>query len=171
MSHAISSATVTIDHVHLRVNDLERAMAFYRDVLGFFVTVDGPALGLPTVFLGAGHYHHIALSTFGAIATDRTPSGSPGQYRFGLVYPDAGELVETVERLTKHQYPISYGSDQGVTVSIYLTDPDGNAVALYYDRPREQWLDASGRVTVKSERFDPADLMSVLQRPAQHVAA
>lgn len=159
---------VRIGHVHLRVTDLERSTAFYRDVLGFRVTADCRHLGLPVVFLAAGDYHHhIALNTLGGTGAAPLPRGQAGLYHFAVLYPDPLSLAEAVVRLFDKEYPVSHASDHGGTVSIYLHDPDGNGVELYYDRPRSEWFDSNGRPVVKAEPFDPADLMEVLlRRPA-----
>ena len=156
---------VRIGHVNLRVTDLERSLAFYRDVLGFRVTVDGRPLGLPAVFLAAGDYHHqIALNAFGGVAAVPSPPGHAGLHHVAIVYPNPLSLGEAVVRLFENEWPISHAADHGGTVSIYLHDPDGNGVELYYDRPWSEWADSAGHAVVKSEPFDPADLMEVLSR-------
>jgi catechol 2,3-dioxygenase len=116
----------------------------------------------------AGDYHHhIALSTFGGASAAPLPSGYAGSYHFAVLYPDPLSLAAAVVRLFDNEYPISHASDHGGTVSIYLRDPDGNGVELYCDRPRSHWFDSTGRPVVKSEPFDPVDLMDVLlRRPA-----
>ncbi len=156
---------VRIGHVHLRVTDLERSLAFYRDVLGFRVTVDGRPLGLPAVFLAADDCHHqIALNAFGGVAAAPSPPGHAGLHHFAILYPNPLSLGEAVVRLFDNECPISHAADHGGTVSIYLHDPDGNGVELYYDRPPSEWIDSAGQAFVKSEPFDPADLMEVLSR-------
>jgi catechol 2,3-dioxygenase len=163
VSQTNTPPSVCLGHIRLRVVDLERSTTFYRDVLGFHVTVDGAAMGLPAVFLATGDYHHhIALNTFGAKPTGPAPANVTGPYHFALVYADPLALIEAVERLHERKYPISHGSDHGGTVSIYLQDPDGNGIELYYDRGRKYWLDASGGPMMRSEFFDPADLPEVL---------
>ncbi len=162
---------VRIGHVHLRVVDLDRSTAFYRDVLGFRVTVNGQPRGLPAVFLAAGDYHHhIALNTFGGRATGPAPAGYAGLYHFALLYSDPVALIEAVDRLREHNHPISHASDHGGSVSIYLKDPDGNGIELYCDRPRDEWFDAAGEPVVKSDAFDPADLPRVLGWYVRHSA-
>jgi catechol 2,3-dioxygenase len=156
---------VRVAHVRLRVTDLERSLAFYRDVLGFRVTVDGRPLGLPAVFLAAGDYrHHIALNAFGGVAAALSPPGHAGLYHFAILYPDPLSLADAVVRVFDKEYPISHGSDHGGTVSIYLCDPDGNRIELYYDRPRSERLDSNGHPVLRSEPFDPAKLMAVLAK-------
>ena len=146
---------VRVGHVHLRVADVARATAFYRDLLGFQLRAYGPDLGLPAAFLAAGDYHHhVGVNTFESAGGTPPPRGHTGLYHFALLYPDRPALVRAVRRLVDHGYPIDYGSDHGGTVSIYLRDPDANGIELYYDRPREHWYDAAGRPVLKSERFD-----------------
>lgn len=153
-------ATPQIGHVHLRVADLDRAVEFYRDVLGFNVTGYGPDMGLPIAFLAAGDYHHhIGLNTFQSLGGTRPPEGHTGLYHVAILYPDQESLAEAVQRLVDHEWPIDSAEDHGATVSIYLNDPDGNGLELYYDRPREYWLDANGRPVIKAEQFDWHDLL------------
>jgi catechol 2,3-dioxygenase len=158
---------VRIWHVHLRVAALERATAFYRDVLGFTVTADGPDVGLPGVaFLAAGGYHHhIGLNTWTSEGGEPPPEGHTGLYHFALVYPGRRELGRVVGRILEHDYPIDGAEDHGATVSVYLSDPDGNGIEFYYDRPREEWFDLEGRPPegrpiVKAEAFDPRELLA-----------
>ena len=146
---------VRVGHVHLRVADLDRALAFYRDGLGFGVTADGREAGLPAVFLAAGDYHHhIALNTWESAGATPPPPGHTGLYHVAFVYPDRRELGRAVQRLIDHGFPIDSASDHGGTVSVYLSDPDANGVELYFDRPRADWFDADGRPVLKAERFD-----------------
>lgn len=160
MKHSPVHPAVRIGHVHLRVADLERAMAFYHDVLGFTVTMYGPAVRLPMVLLAAGDYHHhLALNTFLSANGTPPPDGHTGLHHVALLYPDRLELARAVQRLVDHDYPIDSAEDHGGTVSVYLRDPDRNGIELYYDLPREQWLDAQGRPVMKAEPFDPYDLL------------
>jgi catechol 2,3-dioxygenase len=151
---------VRVGHVHLRVADLDRALAFYRDALGFRVTADAREHALPMVLLAAGDYHHhIGLNTFDSAGAD-PPPGRTGLYHVAFVYPDRRELAGAVRRLLDHGYPIDHATDHGGTVSVYLADPDANGIELYYDRPRAEWFDADGRPVVKAERFDYHDLFA-----------
>lgn len=152
---------VRVGHVHLRVADLERATAFYRDVLGFDVMAYGPDFGLPgAAFLSAGGYHHhIGLNTWESGGGTPPPAGHTGLYHVAFVYPDREELGEAVRRLLDHGYPIDGAEDHGATVSVYLKDPDGNGIELYHDRPREAWFDARGLPVLKAEPFDPRELL------------
>jgi catechol 2,3-dioxygenase len=150
---------VRVGHVHLRVADLDRSLAFYRDALGFGVTADARERGLDMVLLAAGDYHHhIGLNTWDSAGG--TPPGPrhTGLYHVAFLYPDRRELGRAVRRLLDHGYPVDHATDHGGTVSVYLEDPDGNGVELYYDRPRAEWYDAAGDPVLKAERFDPHDL-------------
>ena len=147
---------VRIGHVHLRVGDLERATAFYRDVLGFDVKASSPT----AAFLAAGDYHHhIGLNTWHSKGGTPPPEGHTGLEHFAILYPDRRELARAVERLLKHGYPIRAAQDHGVSISVYLSDPDGNGIELYYDRPRKEWFDSRGNPILKAEAFDPRDLL------------
>ena len=140
---------VRLGHVHLRVADLDRALAFYRDALGFGVAADARELGLDLAFLRAGDYHH-------HVAINAMASAAP---HAAFVYPDRRELSRAVRRLLDHGHTIDHASDHGGTVSVYLADPDGNGLELYYDRPRAAWFDADGRPLLKVDRFDYRDLL------------
>ena len=154
---------VKIGHVHLRVANLDRATAFYRDVLGFNLKVDGEKYGLPMRLLAAGNYHHhIALNTF--MSKDGTPApvGHTGLHHFALLYPNQHELAVAVQRLLDYEYPIDDARDHGGTVSVYLQDPDGNGIEMYYDRPQETWFDAQGNPVMKNDAIDPRELVADL---------
>jgi catechol 2,3-dioxygenase len=152
---------VRIGHVHLRVADLDRALAFYRDGLGFRVTADGREAGLDAAFLAAGDYHHhIGLNTFESAGGAPPPPGHAGLYHVAFLYPDRRELARAVARRLEHGYPIDHATDHGGTVSVYLADPDGNGVELYYDRPRHDWFDADGNPVLRADRFDVRDLLT-----------
>jgi catechol 2,3-dioxygenase len=149
--------------VHLRVADLDRALAFYRDGIGFGVTADARERGLDMVLLAAGDYHHhIGLNTFDSAGAEPPPPGRTGLYHIAFLYPGRRELGLAVRRLLDHGYPIDHASDHGGSVSVYLSDPDGNGIELYYDRPRADWFDADGRPILKAERFDYRVLLRAL---------
>ena len=151
---------VRVGHVHLKVSDLDRAIAFYRDGLGLGVTADGRPMGIDAAFLAAGDYHHhIGLNTFESAGGAPPPSGATGLYHVALVYPDRRELGRAVRRLLDHGFAIDHATDHGATVSVYLADPDANGVELYYDRPRADWFDNDGRPVLKNERFDHRTLV------------
>jgi len=126
-----------IGHVHLTVADLERALAFYRDVLGFEVTA---RYGPEAVFLSAGGYHHhVALNTWAGVGAPAPAPGTTGLYHFAILYPDRKALARAVQGVIDHGIPLEGASDHGVSEAIYLRDPDGNGVELYRDRPQEEW--------------------------------
>jgi len=152
---------VRVGHVHLRVADLDRAAAFYRDLLGFTVTADARSIGVPLVTLAAGDYHHhIALNTMVSAGGTPPPPGHTGLHHVALLYPDRDALANAVAWLLERGYPLDSAEDHGGTVSVYLRDPDGNGLELYYDRPRKQWFDAAGRPVLKAEKFDVRDLLA-----------
>lgn len=131
------NAQVRIGHVHLKVSDLERALGFYRDVLGFELT---QRYGRQAAFLSAGGYHHhIGLNTWESSGGPPPPANATGLYHVAILYPSRTELADALRRLTQAGIPLEGASDHGVSEALYLRDPDGNGVELYYDRPREQW--------------------------------
>lgn len=145
----------TIGHVHLRVADLDRAADFYREVLGLKVVFYGPAAGLPVVFLATGNYHHhIALSTFESAGGTSSPVGHTGLHHFAILYPGELSLARAAARVLNSGHPIHSARDHGCSLSVYLQDPDGNGIELYYDRPRKYWFDSAGRPVIESEPFD-----------------
>ena len=126
-----------IGHVHLTVSSLERALAFYRDVLGFEVTA---TYGRDAVFLSAGGYHHhIGLNTWAGRGAPRPAEGTTGLYHFAILYPDRAALAATVRRVLQQGIALEGASDHGVSEAVYLRDPDGNGVELYRDRPESEW--------------------------------
>ncbi len=126
----------SIGHVHLRVADLDRATAFYRDVLGFTVRLYGPDSGQPAVFLGAGEYHHlIALNAFHSAGGCPPPPGHTGLHHFAIRYPDRHALAKATQRLLDHGHPIDGAQDHGGSLSVYLRDLDGNGIELHCDGP------------------------------------
>ena len=132
---------VEIGHVHLKVGDLERAIAFYTGVLGFEIT---QRMGTSAAFLSAGGYHHhIGLNTWQSRRGVAPPAGTTGLYHFAIRYPDRAALGDALRRLQQAQIALDGASDHGVSEALYLRDPDGNGIELYWDRPREQWPRAS----------------------------
>jgi catechol 2,3-dioxygenase len=144
---------VDIGHVHLKVSDLNRAVAFYRDVLGFEETT---RMGDQAAFLSAGGYHHhIGLNTWESKGGSPPPRGSTGLFHTAIRYPNRAALAKALRRVVDAGVPLMGASDHGVSEAIYLNDPDGNGVELYYDRPREEWLrDPDGNLVMVSEPFD-----------------
>lgn len=152
-----------IGHVHLKVADLDRAIAFYRDALGFDVT---DRFGESAAFLSAGGYHHhIGLNTWESRGGRPPAPGSTGLYHFAILYPNRKELARALRRLIEHQIPIDGASDHGVSEAIYLHDPDGNGIELYRDRPREEWpRTADGNIAMVTERLDLRALLGELEQ-------
>ena len=142
-----------IGHVHLTVADLDRALSFYRDVLGFEVTA---RYGRDAVFLSAGGYHHhVALNTWAGRGAPRPARGTTGLYHFAILYPDRVTLARAVKGVVDAGVPLEGASDHGVSEAVYLRDPDGNGVELYRDRPPEQWpRDKDGAVAMTTNALD-----------------
>jgi len=130
-------AQTRIGHIHLKVADLDRALRFYRDLLGFEVTL---FYGDQAAFLSAGGYHHhIGLNTWHSKDASPAPANMPGLYHTAILYPERKDLAEILKRLLTAEYPLTGASDHGVSEAIYLNDPDGNGVELYWDRPQKEW--------------------------------
>ena len=130
-------AKVRIGHVHFKVADLDRALKFYRDVLGFELT---QRFGSQAAFLSAGGYHHhIGLNTWESADGSPPPPGTTGLYHVAIVYPTRALLADALRRLLAAGIELDGAADHGVSEALYLRDPDGNGVELYWDRPREQW--------------------------------
>jgi catechol 2,3-dioxygenase len=144
---------VDIGHVHLKVSDIDRALGFYRDVLGFDLIVRH---GDEAAFLSAGGYHHhIGLNTWESRGGSPPPSGTTGLYHVAIRYPDRATLGDALRRLGDAGIPVSGATDHGVSEAIYLRDPDGNGIELYRDRPREEWPRTDdGEVTMYNAPLD-----------------
>lgn len=126
-----------IGHVHLKVADLERAIAFYHGVLGFELT---QRYGKQAAFLSAGGYHHhIGLNTWESLGGSPPPPGTTGLYHTAILYPDRAALANALRRVLAAKIPLDGASDHGVSEAIYLRDPDENGVELYRDRPESEW--------------------------------
>jgi catechol 2,3-dioxygenase len=146
-------ARVGVGHVHLRVSDLERAIAFYRDVLGFEIT---QRMGSEAAFLSAGGYHHhIGLNTWDSRGGSAPRPGSTGLYHLALRYPDRAALAEALGRLVDAGIELDGAADHGVSQALYLHDPDGNGIELYWDRPPSEWpRDAAGQLAMYTHPLD-----------------
>jgi catechol 2,3-dioxygenase len=157
MSESIDPRT-RIGHVHLKVSDLERAVAFYRDALGFDLM---DRFGDQAAFLSAGGYHHhIGLNTWHSKGADPAPVRSAGLYHFAILYPDRKALANALKRLLEHGVAIDGVADHGVSEAIYLHDPDGNGIEIYRDRPRADWpRTADGSLAMVT---DPLDVEALL---------
>jgi len=156
---------VDIGHVHLKVSDLERALAFYQGVLGFELT---QRMGDSAAFLSAGGYHHhIGLNTWVSRGAVAPPPGTTGLYHFAIRYPDRAALADALRRLDKADVALEGAADHGVSEALYLRDPDGNGLELYWDRPRSEWpRDASGSVRMVTERLNLSRLRAEGLAPA-----
>jgi catechol 2,3-dioxygenase len=153
---------VGIGHVHLKVANLERSLAFYRDVLGFEVT---QRYGDGAVFLAAGGYHHhIGLNTWESLGGSPPPPGSTGLYHVAIRYPDRRTLADALRRLRDAGIPLDGASDHGVSEALYLRDPDGNGVELYRDRASDEWPRAPDGSLAMHTR--PLDLVALLDEAA-----
>ena len=152
-----------IGHVHLKVADLERALHFYRDILGFEVT---QRYGSQAAFVSAGGYHHhIGLNTWESRGGTPPPPGHTGLYHTAILYPNRLELARALARLVEAKYPISGASDHGVSEAIYLDDPDGNGVELYRDRAKSDWdYDKNGNLEMKTGALDLQALLAELEQ-------
>ena len=151
--------TTCIGHVHLKVADMERALSFYRDLLGFEII---QWYGHSAVFLSAGGYHHhIGLNTWYSKDAPPAPVRATGLFHAAILYPTRKDLADILQRLLNAAYPLTSVSDHGVSEEIYLNDPDGNGIELYWDKPKEQWpFDEMGNLQMITETLDVADLLS-----------
>jgi catechol 2,3-dioxygenase len=150
---------VRIGHVHLRVADLERSLAFYRDVLGFDLT---QRFRSQAAFLSAGGYHHhLGLNTWESAGGQPPPPGATGLYHVAIQYPTRAELAAAVRRVLKAGIPLEGAADHGVSEAIYLHDPDHNGVELYWDRPKEEWPRAAdGSLAMLTRHLDLDGLLA-----------
>ena len=151
-------AQTRIGHVHLKVSDLDRSLAFYHHLLGFEIV---QRYGSQAVFLSAGGYHHhIGLNTWHSKGAGPAPVNVPGLYHTAILYPTRKDLAVILKRLLEAKYPLTGASDHGVSEALYLDDPDGNGVELYWDKPKEQWpVDANGNLEMVTKRLDLEGLL------------
>ena len=154
-------ASTRIGHVHLKVSDLDRALSFYHDLLGFDIT---QRYGDQAVFLSAGTYHHhIGLNTWYSKGAMPSTQRSAGLFHTAILYPERKDLARILKRLIDADYPLTGASDHGVSEALYLNDPDGNGVELYWDRPHDQWpIDENGGLLMGTEYLDQDDLLREL---------
>ena len=157
MSKPIDAA-VRIGHVHLKVADLERALAFYCGVLGFELM---QRYGAQAAFVSAGGYHHhIGLNTWESAGGSPPPQGATGLFHLAILYPTRAALADALRRLIAAQVPLDGASDHGVSEALYLRDPDENGVELYWDRPAAVWpRSADGGIAMFTRRLDLEDLL------------
>ncbi len=151
-----------IGHIHLKVSDLDKALAFYRDVLGFEVTM---MYGDQAAFLSAGDYHHhIGLNTWESKGASPAKREGVGLYHAAIVYPERKDLAAIYQQIKASGYPISGVSDHGVSEAIYLRDPDNNGIELYWDKPREDWpKKENGELEMYTKPLDIQSLLNTLK--------
>jgi catechol 2,3-dioxygenase len=161
---ALIDPLVQIGHVHLKVADLERALAFYCDILGFSIT---QRLGASAAFISAGGYHHhIGLNTWESLGGSPPPPRSTGLYHLAIRYPNRRALADASSRLQAAGITLDGASDHGVSEALYLRDPDGNGLELYYDRPASDWPRTSnGELAMYTRSLDITSLLSELDHP------
>lgn len=159
MNHRPIDAGARIGHVHLKVADLERALGFYCDVLGFTLM---QRYGKQAAFVSAGGYHHhIGLNTWESLGGSPPPRGSTGLFHVAILYPSRAGLADALRRLADAKIQLDGASDHGVSEALYLRDPDQNGVELYWDRPQEAWpFTPDGGLAMDTR---PLDLQSLLR--------
>lgn len=151
-------AGTRIGHVHLKVADLDRALGFYRDVLGFQIKA---RYGDQAVFIAAGDYHHhIGLNTWESKGGQPPAPGTTGLFHTAILYPTRADLADALHRVLRAGIELDGASDHGVSEALYLRDPDQNGVELYWDRPESEWpRDPNGEIAMYTKRLDVEDLM------------
>lgn len=154
-------AQTRIGHIHLKVADIDRSLEFYRDLLGFEVTL---RYGTQAVFLSAGGYHHhIGLNTWHSLGMPPAPVKSAGLYHTAILYPTRKDLAQILNRLLEAGYPLTGAADHGVSEALYLNDPDQNGVELYWDRPVELWPHTpDGQLDMYTRPLDLENLLNEL---------
>jgi catechol 2,3-dioxygenase len=157
MKYKIPDAT-RIGHSHLKVSDLGKALAFYQDILGFEIT---QWYGDSAVFLSAGGYHHhIGLNTWYSKGGAPAPRNNCGLFHTAILYSTRKELATALKQIIRANYPLTGASDHGVSEAIYLDDPDGNGVEIYWDKPQNKWpRDSAGNLMMITEPLDMEDLL------------
>src|SRR6478672_1801357 len=154
---------VRIGHVHLKVADLDRALGFYQDLLGFELM---QRYGSEAAFISAGGYHHhIGLNTWYSKGAQPAPVHAAGLFHTAILYPTRRDLAEVLQRLIDAKYPLTGASDHGVSEALYLNDPDHNGVELYWDRPKDRWpLNDDGTLNMYTK---PLDIEALLRELGQ----
>jgi catechol 2,3-dioxygenase len=149
--------SVRIGHIHLKVADLDRALRFYCGVLGFELR---QRYGTGAAFVAAGGYHHhIGLNTWESLGGPPPAPGTTGLYHLAILYPTRAALADALRRLIAAGIPLDGASDHGVSEALYLRDPDGNGIELYWDRPREAWpVTPDGNLAMVTHRLDVENL-------------
>lgn len=153
-------AGVDIGHTHLKVADLDRALEFYHGVLGFDIT---QRYGTQAAFVSAGGYHHhIGLNTWESRGGTAPPRGHTGLFHVAIRYPSRRDLGIAVKRVIDAGIPLQGAADHGVSEAVYLSDPDGNGLELYWDRPRDEWPRTEGGLVLMGT--DPLDLAALIEQ-------
>ena len=152
---------VRIGHVHLKVANLQRALDFYCGVLGFELT---QRYGEEAAFVSAGGYHHhIGLNSWESRDGSPPPKGATGLYHFAILYPTRAALADGLRRLMQANISLEGASDHGVSEALYLSDPDGNGIELYWDRPKRLWpRDENGQIEMSTQRLELSSLLGEL---------
>ncbi len=160
MSYKLPAGT-HIGHVHLKVSELERSLDFYHGLLGFEIM---QRYGDQAAFLSAGDYHHhIGLNTWHSKGAAPAKVNSVGLYHTAIVYPERKDLAAILKRLMDEKYPLNGAANHGVSEALYLNDPDGNGVELYWDKPKQEWpFNEEGNLQMVTEHLDIEDLLSEL---------
>ncbi|MFM1878090.1 MAG: hypothetical protein RLZZ241_956 [Bacteroidota bacterium] len=161
-THYTAPSGLRIGHVHLKVSNLERALSFYRDLLGFKIT---QRYGAEAVFLAADHYHHhIGLNIWYSKNQSPAPDFAPGLFHTAFLYPQRKDLALISKRIMEQGYPLTGAADHGVSEALYLDDPDGNGVELYWDKPFEVWPRKSdGTLDMYTKPLDLTELMNAVK--------
>lgn len=151
-------AGLSVGHVHLRVSDLSRAVAFYRDVIGLEVQA---RYGEAAFMSAGGYHHHLGLNTWSSLGGDPAPRNTAGLYHAAFLYPSRADLARAVKQVVDAGVTITGASDHGVSEAVYFDDPDGNGIELYRDRPHEEWpRDADGALAMQRTRLDVQALLA-----------
>ncbi|HEX6431967.1 MAG TPA: VOC family protein [Niastella sp.] len=160
MEYKVPSGT-RIGHVHLKVSNIDKALSFYQGLLGFEIM---QRYGTQAVFVSAGGYHHhIGLNTWYSKDAPPAPQRAAGLFHTAILYPTRRDLAIVLKRLLDAGYPLTGTADHGVSEAIYLNDPDGNGVELYYDRPREAWpIDAEGNLQMVTDALNMNELLALI---------
>lgn len=156
-------AKTRIGHVHLKVSDLDQALTFYRDLLGFEITM---MYGDQAAFISAGGYHHhIGLNTWHSKGAPPASRDGVGLYHVAIVYPERKDLAAVLKRLKETGHRIDGASDHGVSEAIYLRDPDNNGIELYWDRPEEEWgSKTNGELDMYTRPLNIQSLLATLNK-------
>jgi catechol 2,3-dioxygenase len=154
------AAGTRIGHVHLRVADIDRALSFYCGMLGFELV---QLYGKGAAFISAGGYHHhLGLNTWDSLGATPPPPGHTGLYHTAILYPTKADLADAFRRVLADGLSLTGAADHGVSLALYLDDPDGNGVELYWDRPESEWpRDAQGNLQMTNSRIDLEALLAV----------